>query len=304
MKSPGAGSRRIKGAALLASPEEPIDAPCARAQNAIGKGRQRVKMAVSHGLSLTDSWRRSGWRLPARDSGREPGHAEVPLFATVLGREVDGTEMTVGLLAGQICSPVAVSTGQAASGPDAPTIRRGVVPKSACHLATTGRTPPQTRRSNCAGGPDSHGTQKLLGCATMMRDGYSPDTRADAYTEGRASRRGDPALCLRNSLQRVLVRRAPGSHNPNSPRSRRGSRRQSRSSRPAARATETGGGRGSRTLIGDAAAIRSRAQPIQKGSLRPGLRLVLQSFAPERRGRNYPPLHDTRRRGCCRGGFT
>ena len=38
--------------------------------------------------------------------GLEPGPAEFPLFSTVLGREVEGREMTADYWARQICSPV------------------------------------------------------------------------------------------------------------------------------------------------------------------------------------------------------
>ena len=113
-------------------------------------------------------------------AGLEPGPAEFPLFSTVLGREVDGAEMTVDYWAGQICSPVlffdavqaALRTGRANYLAEAG-------PKSALlTLARQGGLPPQTRSLTLCSGPDSDGTELLGVAATMMRDGYSPDLAA------------------------------------------------------------------------------------------------------------------------------
>jgi acyl transferase domain-containing protein len=113
-------------------------------------------------------------------AGLEPAPAEFPLFSTVLGREVEGTEMTVDYWAGQISSPVlffdavqaAVRTGRADYLAEAG-------PKSALlTLARQGGLPPQTRSLTLCSGPDSDGTELLGVAATLMRDGYSPDLAA------------------------------------------------------------------------------------------------------------------------------
>jgi acyl transferase domain-containing protein len=110
-------------------------------------------------------------------AGLEPGPAEFPLFSTMLGREVDGAEMTVDYWAGQICSPVlffdavqaALRTGRA-------NYLAETGPKSSLlTLARQGGLPPQTRSLTLCSGPDSDGTELLGVAATMMRDGYSPD---------------------------------------------------------------------------------------------------------------------------------
>jgi acyl transferase domain-containing protein len=113
-------------------------------------------------------------------AGLEPGPAGFPLFSTVLGREVDGMEMTVDYWAGQVCSPVlffdavqaAVKAGRvnylAEAGPKATLLS----------LARQGGLPPQTRSLALCSGPDSDGTELLGVAATMMRDGYSPDLAA------------------------------------------------------------------------------------------------------------------------------
>ena len=113
-------------------------------------------------------------------AGLEPGPAEFPLFSTVLGREVEGREMTVDYWAGQICSPVLFFDAvQAAFSAERADYLAEAGPKSGLlTLARRGGLPPQTRSLTLCSGPDSDGTELLGVAATMMRDGYSPDLAA------------------------------------------------------------------------------------------------------------------------------
>ena len=131
-------------------------------------------------------------------AGLEPGPAEFRLFSTVLGREVDGAEMTVDYWAGQICSPVlffdavqaALRTGRAnylaEAGPESTLLT----------LARQGGLPPQTRSLTLCSGPDSDGTELLGVPATMMRDGLLTRSGGAVRRAGRPAA-ADPALCLR-----------------------------------------------------------------------------------------------------------
>jgi acyl transferase domain-containing protein len=113
-------------------------------------------------------------------AGLEPEPADFPLFSTVLGREVDGRELTVDHWARQICSPVLFLDAVRA------TIEAGRAdyvaeagPKSTLlTLARQCGLPPQTRSLTLCSGPDSDGTELLGVGATLMRDGYSPDLAA------------------------------------------------------------------------------------------------------------------------------
>lgn len=113
-------------------------------------------------------------------AGLEAGPAEFPLFSTVLGREVEGTEMTVDHWAAQICSPVLFYDAvQAAlrTGPADYLAEAG--PKSGLlTLARQCGLPPHTRSLTLCSGPESDGTELLGVGATLMRDGYSPDLAA------------------------------------------------------------------------------------------------------------------------------
>ncbi|QNI09027.1 type I polyketide synthase [Mycobacterium kubicae] len=143
------------------------------------RGGKAVNLAVSHAFHsplmepMVADFRRE-------IAGLEPAPAEFPLFSTVLGREVNGTEMTVDYWAAQICSPVLFFDAVQAA------LRTGRVdylaeagPKSALlTLARRGGLPPQTRSLMLCNGPDSDGTELLGVAATLMRDGYSPDLAA------------------------------------------------------------------------------------------------------------------------------
>jgi acyl transferase domain-containing protein len=143
------------------------------------RGGKAVNLAVSHAFHsplmepMVADFRRE-------IAGLEPAPAEFLLFSTVLGREVNGTEMTVDYWAGQICSPVlffdavqaAVRTGRADYLAEAG-------PKSALlTFARQGGLPSRTRSLTLCSGPDSDGTELLGVAATLMRDGYSPDLAA------------------------------------------------------------------------------------------------------------------------------
>ena len=152
----------------------------ARAQTLIRqRGGKAMNLAVSHAFHsplmepMVADFRHE-------IAGLEPGPAEFPLFSTVLGREVEGREMTVDYWAGQICSPVLFFDAvQAAFSAERADYLAEAGPKSGLlTLARRGGLPPQTRSLTLCSGPDSDGTELLGVAATMMRDGYSPDLAA------------------------------------------------------------------------------------------------------------------------------
>jgi acyl transferase domain-containing protein len=147
----------------------------ARAQTLIRqRGGKAMNLAVSHAFHsplmepMVADFRHE-------IAGLEPGPAEFPLFSTVLGREVEGREMTVDYWAGQICSPVLFFDAvQAAFSAERADYLAEAGPKSGLlTLARRGGLPPQTRSLTLCSGPDSDGTELLGVAATMMRDGYS-----------------------------------------------------------------------------------------------------------------------------------
>ena len=84
--------------------------------------------------------------------GLEPQPARFPLFSTVLGRQVDGAEMTVDYWARQICSPVLFFDAvQAAASRPTLTISPRPVPNPGC--------------SRSPGSPDCHRRYPRLSCA-------------------------------------------------------------------------------------------------------------------------------------------
>ena len=106
-----------------------------------------------------------------------PGPAEFPLFSTVLGREVAGTELDSDYWANQICSPVrffdAIQATRSAASADY--VAEAGPRSTLLALATQCGLPSKTRSLPLCGGPDSDGTELLAVAATMLRDGYSPD---------------------------------------------------------------------------------------------------------------------------------
>jgi acyl transferase domain-containing protein len=109
--------------------------------------------------------------------GLEPQPTEFPLFSTVLGRQVDGREMTADYWAQQICSPVRFYDA----------LRAAVNEVGADYLAEAGpRTALLALARQCdlpspapmlplCSGRNSDGTELLGVAATLIRDGYSPE---------------------------------------------------------------------------------------------------------------------------------
>jgi acyl transferase domain-containing protein len=110
-------------------------------------------------------------------SGLTPGPAEFPLFSTVLGREVDGSELDADYWAGQICSPVRYFDAVRAAVSATPTdyVAEAGPRSTLLAMARQCGLAPQTRSLTLCGGPDSDGTELLAVAATLLRDGYSPD---------------------------------------------------------------------------------------------------------------------------------
>ena len=110
-------------------------------------------------------------------SGLAPAPAEFRLFSTVLGREVEGTEMDAGYWADQICSPVrffdAVRAAVGGTGTDY-VAEAGPRP-TLLTMARQCGLPTQTRSLTLCGGPDSDGAELLTVAATLLRDGHSPE---------------------------------------------------------------------------------------------------------------------------------
>jgi acyl transferase domain-containing protein len=149
----------------------------ARAHAAVrAQGGRAVNLTVSHAFHsplmepiVTDF----------RDEldGLEPRPAEFPLFSTVLGRHVDGSEMTADYWAQQICAPVrfydAVRAAVNAVGAD---YLAEAGPRSGLLTLTRQAGPPSLMPSLVlCSGPDSEGSELLGAAATLLRDGYSPD---------------------------------------------------------------------------------------------------------------------------------
>jgi acyl transferase domain-containing protein len=110
-------------------------------------------------------------------NGLEPRPAEFPLFSTVLGRQVEGSEMTADYWAQQICAPVrfydAVRAAVNAVGAD---YLAEAGPRSGLLTLTRQAGPPSLMPSLVlCSGPDSEGSELLGVAATLLRDGYSPD---------------------------------------------------------------------------------------------------------------------------------
>ncbi|MGY4653367.1 type I polyketide synthase [Mycobacterium sp. URHB0021] len=140
------------------------------------QGTRAVGLAVSHAFHspmmepIVSDFRR------ALD-GLEPRPAGFPLFSTVIGRQVDGTEMTADYWAQQLCSPVrfydAIGAAMNTMGADylaeaGP--RSGLLALARLHESSF----PTTPLPLCSG-QNSDGVELLGVAATLMRDGYSPD---------------------------------------------------------------------------------------------------------------------------------
>ncbi len=109
--------------------------------------------------------------------GLEPQPAEFPLFSTVLGRQIDGSEMTADYWAQQICSPVRFhdAVRAATNAVDADYIAEAGPRPGLLALARQAGLPSLTPSLVLCGGEDSDGGELLGVAATLLRDGYSPD---------------------------------------------------------------------------------------------------------------------------------
>jgi acyl transferase domain-containing protein len=149
----------------------------ARAHTAVcEQGGKAVYLRVSHAFHsplmepiVAEFRRELSWLAP--------GPAEFPLFSTVLGREVAGTELDSDYWANQICSPVrffdAIQAAGTSGGADY--VAEAGPRSTLLALATQCGLPSKTRSLPLCGGPDSDGSELLAVAASMLRDGYSPD---------------------------------------------------------------------------------------------------------------------------------
>jgi acyl transferase domain-containing protein len=149
----------------------------ARIQAAVRqRGHRALSLAVSHAFHsplmspVVPEFRREL-------DGLEPQPATFPLFSTVLGRRIDGREMTADYWAGQICSPVrfqdAVRAAASTAGTD---YLAEAGPTSALlTLARQSDFPSTAVSLPLCRGPRSDGTEMRAVAARLMRDGYSGD---------------------------------------------------------------------------------------------------------------------------------
>jgi acyl transferase domain-containing protein len=109
--------------------------------------------------------------------GLKPQPAEFPLFSTVLGRQIDGSEMTADYWAQQICAPVQFHDAVRAAVDEVGADYLAEAGPS-CGLLTLARQvklrslPPSLVLCS---GPASEGNELLRVAATLLRDGYWPD---------------------------------------------------------------------------------------------------------------------------------
>jgi acyl transferase domain-containing protein len=99
------------------------------------------------------------------------------LFSTVLGRQIDGSEMTADYWAQQICAPMqfhdAVRAAVNAVGADY--LAEAGPRTGLLTLARQAGLPSRTPSLVLCSGPNSDGSELLGVAATLLRDGYSPD---------------------------------------------------------------------------------------------------------------------------------
>ena len=109
--------------------------------------------------------------------GLEPRPARFPLFSTVLGRQVDGSEMTADYWATQLCSPVRFydAVRAAASSADVDYLAEAGPKSGLLSLARQSGPPSPIPSLVLCSGSDSEGTELFGVAATLLRDGYSPD---------------------------------------------------------------------------------------------------------------------------------
>jgi acyl transferase domain-containing protein len=110
-------------------------------------------------------------------AGLEPQPANFPLFSTVLGRQVDGRELTADYWAQQICAPVRFydTVGAAVNSVGADYLAEAGPKSGLLALARQAGPPSPMPSLVLCSGPDSEGSELLGVAATLLRDGYSPD---------------------------------------------------------------------------------------------------------------------------------
>lgn len=148
----------------------------ARAHTAVAEqGGRAVNLNVSHAFHsplmepIVAEFRREL-------SGLAPGPSELPLFSTVLGREVEGHEMDSDYWVNQICSPVRFfdAIKAAVSAANADYLAEAGPRSTLLALAVQCGLPSHVRSLPLCSGPNSDGTELLVVAESMLRDGYSP----------------------------------------------------------------------------------------------------------------------------------
>lgn len=109
--------------------------------------------------------------------GLDPQPAGFPLFSTVLGRQVDGCEMTADYWAKQICAPVRFydAVRAATSSIDVDYLTEAGPSTGLLSLARQSGLPSPIPSLVLCSGPDSEERELLGVAAALLRDGYSPD---------------------------------------------------------------------------------------------------------------------------------
>jgi acyl transferase domain-containing protein len=110
-------------------------------------------------------------------AGLQPHPAQFPLFSTVLGRRIDGSEMTADYWAKQICSPVRFhdAVWAAVNSVDVDYLAEAGPSCRLLSLARQSGLPSPIPSLVLCIGPDSEGGELFGVAATLLRDGYSPD---------------------------------------------------------------------------------------------------------------------------------
>ncbi len=141
------------------------------------RGGQVTRLPVSHAFHsplmapIVDDFRREL-------SGLVPAPARFSIVSTLLGREVAGQEMDADYWSQQICCPVRfLDAAQAAIKTAGADYVAELGPGSTLlKLFRQCGSPLQTGSLTLCAGPNSSGTELLAAAATMLRDGYSPQS--------------------------------------------------------------------------------------------------------------------------------
>ncbi len=154
----------------------PADAVARIQAVAARNGARVVSLAVSHAFHspmmepIVADFRREL-------DGLEPHPADFPLFSTVLGRHVEGRELTADYWAQQLCAPVRFhdAIGAAMTTVGADYLAEAGPRSGLLALAMQCESPKPVASLPLCSGPHSAGTELLGVAAALMRDGYSPD---------------------------------------------------------------------------------------------------------------------------------